>query len=686
MVETVDDFGATQESARQDRGDHKVARILAVDDDEGNLLALEGILSDLGHPLVCVTSGEDALRQVLRDDFAVILLDVRMPGIDGYETAELIRSRSRSRSIPIIFLSGVDKDPANLFRGYSAGAVDYVFKPVEPTALRSKVTIFADLYNQAQEIRRQAEHEKHLMAEHLRVKARQMEVVEALDRTRMQQSLVIDTLPIALYSASASDNYQARRFLGGNLERLIGGEAGQLEDVGANWFQHVYEADRNRLADAIETAVQTGRLEIEYQFEGPGGERRWLFERASFRTGEGNTPEMYGIMSDITNQKRLEEQLVHAQKMEAVGQMSGGIAHDFNNMLSVIIGSLDRVLDSDELKAKTRRRLDLAMQAANSCADLTKQLLGFARRQALDPRPLRLNEELARFEGLFERLLGSSIVTRIDCPDDLWPVYLDPSQFEAAVVNLAVNARDAMSEEGSLTIEGKNVTLAPAEAEALNFAPGEYVCLSVRDTGIGMDEATQKKALEPFFTTKDPGKGTGLGLSSIYGFLRQSGGGLKIDSAPGEGTTMHLFLPRSLDTATARSTEESGTLSQRYDDLKVLVVEDNDDVREVAQSMLEGLGCQVVTAESGDMAVEDIDTYANIDVLFTDCVMPGKVDGVKLAELLTDRDDTIAVIFTSGYRGAEMPAPKHRSVFLRKPYTTAQLAQALSSVQAQRAV
>ena len=682
MGKTVD-HDMLQESGH-DPDDRKVARILAVDDDEGNLLALEGILSDLGHPIVCVTSGEDALRQVLRNEFAVILLDVRMPGIDGYETAELIRSRSRSRSIPIIFLSGVDKDPANLFRGYSAGAVDYVFKPVEPTALRSKVSIFADLYNQAQEIRRQAEHEKRLMAENLRVKARQMEVVEALDRTRMQQSLVIDTLPIALFSASARDGYRSRTFVGGKLERLIGGPAGQMETIGTNWIENVYEADRDRLSEAIELAVKTGRLEIEYQFDGPGGERRWLFERAAIRQGDDNTPEMYGILSDITNQKRLEEQLVHAQKMEAVGQMSGGIAHDFNNMLSVIIGSLDRVLEKDELGNKTRRRLDLAMQAANSCADLTKRLLGFARRQALDPRPIRLNEELARSEGLFERLLGSAVITRIDCPGDLWPVYLDPSQFEAAVVNLAVNARDAMPDGGKLSITGENVTVDAAGAEALNLAPGEYVRLAVKDTGIGMDEATQKKALEPFFTTKDPGKGTGLGLSSIYGFLRQSGGGLKIDSQPGQGTTMNLFLPRSPETGAAKKSEKAGSVPRRFNGLKILVVEDNDEVREVAQSMLEGLGCQVETAANGDLALEAFTRHSDIKVLFTDCVMPGEVDGVKLADLLTDKDDDLAVIFTSGYRGSEAPAPKHRSVFLRKPYTAAQLAEALAKVQEQR--
>nr|WP_306266190.1 response regulator [Pararhizobium sp. IMCC3301] len=680
MMKLLDDMSENSKN-QNGKGNQPVARILVVDDDEGNLVAMEGILADLGHPVVCVRSGEDALRQVLRNEFAVILLDVRMPGIDGYETAELIRGRMRSRSIPIIFLSGVDKDPSNLFRGYATGAVDFVFKPVEPMALRSKVTVFANLYNQAQEIRRQAEHEKRLMAENLRVKLRQMEVVEALDRAQIQQSLVIDTLPIALYSASPQDRYQTRRFVGGNIGRLLGESEDILTDVGANWLQHVHESDRDRLATAIDNATETGRLEIEYRFNGPGDNQRWLFERAGFRKSEnGGPPEMYGILSDISSQKSLEGQLVHAQKMEAVGQMSGGIAHDFNNMLSVIIGSLDRVLDASDLSEKTRRRLDLAMQAANSCADLTKQLLGFARRQSLDPRHLQLNEEINRFQGLFDRLLGSSVTTEISCPEDLWPVYLDPSQFEAAIVNLAVNARDAMPEGGRLTIGGENLSLDSEAAKAANLKPGDYVRLSVADTGTGMDQATQKKALEPFFTTKDPGKGTGLGLSSIYGFMRQSGGGLEIDSEPGKGTAMHLYLPRSNDPASARRTEEGGPTSERFDGLKVLVVEDNDDVREVAVSMLEALGCEASTAASGDIAAACLDDYHDISVLFTDCVMPGKLDGVKLAETMTSRDPNLVVIFTSGYRGKEVPLPKRKSVFLRKPYTTAQLASALVTV------
>ena len=655
------------------------ARILVVDDDEGNLVALESTLADLGHPVVCARSGEEALREVLRHDFAVILLDVRMPGMDGYETAELIRARVRSRHIPIIFLSGVDKDPAHLFRGYAAGAVDYVFKPVEPVVLRSKVAVFADLHDKAREIRRHAEHEKRLMAENLEVRRRQMEVAEALEQSRMQQSLVIDTLPIVLFVASPEDRYLRRRFVGGSMQGLCGLTEADLA-AGTSWLDHLHDADRDRLAAAIDAAADTGSLEIEYRLRCGDGSCRWIFERAGLRAVDGGgRPEMFGILTDISERKRLEEQLTHAQKMEAIGQMSGGIAHDFNNMLSVIIGSLARVLETDDLDARSRRRLDLAMQASQSCADLTKQLLGFARRQSLDPRALDIGAEIERLHGLFERVLGENVAARVACPPDLWPVHLDPSQFEAAMVNLAVNARDAMPDGGSLTIAGANVAIDSGTAAGLGLEPGDYVRLAVSDTGCGMDAATQSRALEPFFTTKAPGEGTGLGLSSIYGFMRQSGGGLAIESAPGQGATIALYLPR--DTAPSAAAEDARPASapSRFDGLRVLVVEDNEQVREIAVFMLEGLGCDVVPAASGDAAAAMLDELGDISVLFTDCVMPGEIDGAQLAKIMSERHGELAIVFTSGYRGPGGPLPKHRTAFLRKPYTTEDLASALAA-------
>ena len=656
-----------------DAGTDTPARILIVDDDEANLIAVRTILAELGHPVVSARSGEEALRHMLRDDFAVILLDVRMPGMDGYETAELIRGRERSRHVPIIFLSGVEKEEAHLFRGYAAGAVDYVFKPVEPVILRSKVAVFAELHRNAQEIRRKAEHEKRLMAENLEVRARETEVAKALEQSLMQQSLVIEALPLALFVSPPARDYRERRFVGGNLERLYGD--GAESAAGVPWLDRIHPDDRGRLMAVLDAVSETGSYEIEYRIRCDDGSQRWVFERAGLKPAEG-TRDLFGIVTDVSERKRLEEQLTHAQKLEAVGQMSGAIAHDFNNMLAVIIGSIDRLAATEELSAKGEQRLSLAMQAAQSCADLTKRLLGFARRHPLEPRELDLSAELDRLKGLFERVLGETVTAVIDCAEDTPPAYLDPSQFEAAIVNLVVNARDAMPEGGTLKVSTARVALSGDDAAAIGVEPGEFVRLSIADTGVGMDEATRARALEPFFTTKPSDRGTGLGLSTIHGFVRQSGGGLLIESAPGDGTAVHIYVPPARPLAQQEGAATKDGAGRDLRGIRVLLVEDNDEVREVAMSMLEALGCEVMAAANAGEALSLSET-CKIDVLFTDCVVPGEIDGPGLAARMGEYRPSLAVLFTSGYRGAADPLPTNGTGFLPKPYSEGQLAAAL---------
>ena len=649
------------------------ARILVVDDDEANLLAAEALLRDLGYPIVTARSGADALRAVLRDEFAVILLDVRMPGMDGYETAELIRQRERSRHVPIIFLSGVAKDAAQQFRGYAAGAVDYVLKPAEPVILRSKVAVFAQLFEQRQQMRRTAEAERRLLAENLAVRAREAEVAQALERSLATQSLVLDTLPLALFTAAA-DDLENRHFVGGNVQALCGAgdEAGFAP---GDWMDRVHPDDRDRLRAAVADTVTAGHYEIEYRI-GCGAEDRWMLERADLRdTGEGARA-LYGVITDISTRKRLEEQLVHAQKLDAIGQLSGGVAHDFNNMLGVIIGSLDRVLAVAELDERTHRRVSLAMQAAQSCADLTKRLLGFARRQALQPREIAIGAELERLHGLFERVLGETVSVAYQVEADLPPVVLDPSQLEGAIVNLVVNARDAMPDGGRVTVSACVVDLDAAEAQAAGLSKARFVRLSVSDTGTGMDAATQARAMEPFFTTKAPGRGTGLGLSSIYGFMRQSGGGLRIESARGQGTTMHLYLPPAPPSGAARQVPPSPSAQKSLAGLRVALVEDNAELRSVTSGMLREIGCRVQAHASGDAAAAAIDLDAT-DLLMTDCVMAGSLDGPGLASALRRRNPALPVLFVSGYRAGTDPLQVEAGGFLPKPYDRVQLAEAL---------
>ncbi|MFC0340755.1 response regulator [Paracoccus niistensis] len=648
------------------------ARILVVDDDEANLVAAQAVLADLGHPVVTASSGAEALRAVLRHEFAVILLDVRMPGMDGYETAELIRQRERSRHVPIIFLSGVDKETSHQFRGYAAGAVDYVLKPAEPLILRSKVQVFAQLYEQRRQIALKAEAERQLMAENLAVRAREAEVARELERTLMTQALVLDALPLALFVIEPGE--EARRFVGGNVQVLCGA-ADDPDFIIGDWMDRVHPDDRPRLAAAL-AALPQG-YEIEYRIQ-CGRDERWMMERASAGDEGEDGLMISGVVTDITSRKRLEEQLTHAQKLEAIGQLSGGVAHDFNNMLGVIIGSLDRVQATAELDDRSRGRLALALQAAQSCADLTKRLLGFARRQKLQPRELDVTSEMDRLRGLFERVLGETVTATLDIPADLPPVWIDASQFEGAIVNLVVNARDAMPDGGSLAVTARLVELDADEAAMAGLPVQAFLRLSVADSGTGMDAETQARALEPFFTTKGPDKGTGLGLSSIYGFLRQSGGGLRIESAPGEGTTVHLYLPPMQNPAgLAQNTPPAASVD--LTGLRVAVVEDNDALRDVTCGMLGELGCAVTSFDSADAAAEALDP-ASIDLLVTDCVMPGQLNGPRLCELLRERRSDLPVLFISGFRADADELPTRAATLLAKPFDTAQVHTAIGNL------
>jgi signal transduction histidine kinase len=555
------------------------------------------------------------------------------------------------------------------------GAVDYVFKPVEPMILRSKVSVFIELHKRAQEIRRQAEIEKRLLADNMLMRLEQQRTEAALERSLTQQELVLQSLPLALYASTKDDGFATRHLIGGKLECLmIDGEREptELED----WIDNVHPADLPRLLHSLRELENTGTFSAEYRWRCADGQYRWLSDRGVAAGGE-----RFGILLDISERRSMEEQLVHAQKMEAIGQMTGGIAHDFNNMLSVIISSLDRALATTQDDPRLHRRLDLAMQAASSCADLTKRLLTFARRQALDPKAMDLRRDLPRVEHIASRLLPDTIRLQLICADDLWQAYLDPAQLEAAIINLIINARDAMPNGGVVTVKAVNRPAESGGDERLALETGDYVEVSVADSGEGMSSEVQARAFDPFFTTKEIGKGTGLGLSSVYGFIRQSGGGVVIDSAVGQGTTVRLFLPRASHVERADAAPAPTRTERDFDGVRVLVVEDEDRVRAAACEILEELGCEVRSARDGEEALAMYGEDPRISLLFTDCMMPGQMDGPGLALELRRRDERLPILFTSGVlpRVSEF-AGSATAIFLPKPYTAAQLTSAVATL------
>jgi signal transduction histidine kinase/CheY-like chemotaxis protein len=380
--------------------------------------------------------------------------------------------------------------------------------------------------------------------------------------------------------------------------------------------------------------------------------------------------------------KSTQASLVQAQKMEAVGQLTGGIAHDFNNMLAIVIGNLDiakRRLGAG--RGDVSRQIDNAMDGAQRAAALTRRLLVFARRQPLQPAVIDVNRLLAELSELLRRTIGEAVRIEAAPTRGVWPVCADPAQLESAIINLAINARDAMPAGGTLRIETAGVGIAEDQASPESgLAAGDYVMITVADTGAGMAPEIAARAMEPFFTTKEVGRGTGLGLSQVYGFVRQSGGHLEIDSVEGAGTTVRLYLPRHEgEHAGEQEAGAAGEAPRGSPGEVVLAVEDEDQVRRTTIEALTDLGYGVREARSGVEALAILANDPAVTLLFTDIVMPG-LDGRQLAERALRQRPDLKILYTTGYAPEGGPAPTlpdDHPAMLRKPFSYEQLARKL---------
>ncbi|MFM0309345.1 response regulator [Paraburkholderia sp. RL17-383-BIF-A] len=456
-------------------------------------------------------------------------------------------------------------------------------------------------------------------------------------------------------------------------------------------------------------AMRTGApFRAEYRIRRPDGDYLWVQANGRCEFDEHGEPTRFpGVLIDIHERKiaeqslrqltetleqrvtdavaaraLAEEQLRQAQKMEAIGSLTGGVAHDFNNVLQVINGNLQMLAADAGGNPATLRRLSAATDAVKRGAKLAAHLLAFARRQPLSPTVLNPRRLLNGMTEMLHRALGETVKVDTVLSDDLWHVQADRNQLENALLNLAINARDAMQADGTLTVRAANRVLDAAFCQDKpELSPGEYVVFSVADTGGGMPPEILQRVFEPFFTTKPDGHGTGLGLSMVFGFVRQSGGHTVIESEVGRGTTVSLFFPRCCEPETAETVDDTAAPSGGGE--TILVVEDDADVRLTAVEMLAQLGYKVLTASSGDAALEFIDSDVPIDLLFTDVVMPGKVKSVELARRAAARSPAVPTLFTSGYTRDEIVHHGKLDAgitLLSKPYRRDDLARMLRSV------
>jgi len=468
------------------------------------------------------------------------------------------------------------------------------------------------------------------------------------------------------------------------MRRLI-----DLEDSGADSvdaaeiFRRIHPDDLPRALDAWRRATEGEPVELEHRGF-VGGQVRWFYSATTVeRDAAGRPTFVIGVSQDITARRRLEEQFQQAQKMEAVGKLAGGVAHDFNNMLTVINGYTDMLLAELELYDPRREKITQVREAGERAAALTRQLLAFSRKQILAPRLVNLNDIVTRAEGMLRRLIGEDVTVSTHLEPDLAQLKADPSQLEQVLLNLAVNARDAMPQGGQLSVRTRTVMVQRGSQPHLaDVSPGRYVELTVADTGCGMSPDVRDKVFEPFFTTKPTGTGTGLGLSTVYGIVKQSGGHIWVDSDMGVGSTFGILLPAAPDDAVSLPVAESLDVSLRGSET-VLIVEDEDAVRRVARTALEMHGYRVIDASGGDEARRLAARHEGpIHLVVTDVVM-AEMSGRDVADLLRALRPGIRVLFMSGYtddavvRHGVLDATDH---FLQKPFTPQTLARRVRAV------
>lgn len=467
---------------------------------------------------------------------------------------------------------------------------------------------------------------------------------------------------------------------------LFGYDADDL--VGASLDLLLPDAEITRHQDAIARYLKTGEagiIDIGRDVEGLRKDGSIFPLHLSVGHAKVDGKHLFvGVMHDLTRRKAAEQALHQSQRMEALGELTGGVAHDFNNLLTVITGNLELL----ERSLKTGAQRDLihdALEAAELGAALTSKLLTLARRSILSPRLLDPVSTVAAAVSLLQRTLGPQIRVQTRHDGTVWPIRADPTQLQTALINLAVNAQDAMSDGGTLNVSIGNVVIDDAYlAQEIDVSQGRYVRVSVTDSGSGMTEDTRRRAFEPFFTTKPLGRGTGLGLSMVYGFVRQSGGHATIYSEPGLGTTVSLYFPATTDAPVPTAIPPEPATAAHGNGQTILVVEDDDAVRRLSIARIEALGYRTLSASNADEALAVLDKHRDVDAMFADIVMPGMMNGVSLAQRVRSERPDIAILLTSGFAPDVDGGKAAEFGLLQKPYRQADLATRLRILLARR--
>jgi two-component system, cell cycle sensor histidine kinase and response regulator CckA len=551
--------------------------------------------------------------------------------------------------VTLLLTLGIISFSFPMLRQYAGGEFDSLHMSLAMRGLVGMVLLF-DLYTIYQQF--QIYRIRHQLVE-------REELFRLISENAMDMIAVVDPDGRRLYNSPA-------------YARILGFMDDEL--AGTSLYDHVHPDDVYTAQQAVKQATATNPGgTVQYRMRHKDGSWHTIESGASAILNQQGKVEKFVVVNrDVSEQRQLEEKFRQAQKMEAVGRLSGGVAHDFNNLLGVIIGYAEFLQESLDPENSLRSSVDEILKAGKRAASLTRQLLAFSRQQVLDPKVLDLNVVVLDMDKMLRRLIGEDIELSTVLGPDLGRLKADQSQLEQVLLNLVVNARDAMPQGGKLLIDTQNMVMDEAFVRRYPYPvqPGPYVCLTVTDSGIGMDAETKARAFEPFFTTKEKGKGTGLGLSTVYGVVKQSGGYIDIYSAPGAGTTFKIYLPRVDDAITTDA--PTGAATSFTGNETILLAEDESSLRTLTRNTLELCGYKVLEAKDGLEALEVSERFKGpIDLLLTDMVMPG-MGGRQLAQELTRRRPEIRLAYMSGYTGQAVGSQgpvDPGSVFLLKPFT-----------------
>ncbi|MBI4565713.1 MAG: response regulator [Planctomycetes bacterium] len=693
-----------------------MTRILAVEDSPTQAEQLRLILEAERYAVEVARDGQEGLDRLAVEKFDLVISDILMPGISGYDLCRRVRSTAATRELPVILLTTLG-DPMDIIQGLESGADNFITKPYEPKHLVARVRGILDSRRLREEGKLKVGVEVMFLGKKFAVTSEKAQILDLListfeDIVRKNRELQLSQAELAAANAKIED--YARR-LEGRLqeseeryrhllehaldavmtmntagavlecnkaaEELLGRPRNQI--VGKPYSDFVVPADIDRAVSLLQTLEARGSVVTRDIHLLRPDRREACVDISASVVQFGAERLVLSITRDVTEQNRLERQYQQAQKMEAIGRLAGGVAHDFNNLLTAIMGYGELVGTRLHPKDPLSQDVEEILNAGRRATELTRHLLAFSRKQIVSPRVLDLNAVVAQMDKLLRRLIGEDIELLCVPNPALGRVKADPGQIEQVIMNLAVNARDAMPEGGKLTIETGNADLDEEYARRhAGVRPGRYVMLAISDTGCGMDEATQARLFEPFFTTKGVGKGTGLGLATVYGIVTQSGGHIWVYSELQKGTTFKIYLPRVEEPAEALRREQP-RLAMPKGTETILVVEDDASVRRLAVQVLKHCGYVVIEAANGGEALLLCEQHPGpIQLMITDVVMP-QMSGQEVAKRLKAPRPEMSVLYFSGYTAN---AIVHHGVldagleFLQKPFSPHVLAQRVREI------